>query len=488
MLRNPGRNAVRGALLAVVVSWSAGCAATDEMIEARQVYSAGDYVRANQLVEELVADGGSDAHVYQLEQGMTELALGDPDAAISCWRAARDKFDELAGEGFGETVAAWMSDDTELDYEGSTYERVLVRALLAAAELVAPDRMFGDDAVAYANQILDEHIRITEQLREGRDDLGGKSLVAPSAAFKYVAFGSYVVAIVREADPINRDEARFQMRKVVELEPDRTWLQQELQRLERGPVTQPGKGVVHVLGLVGRGPYRVEQQVEASQAALALAGIIVAIANESLPQISLKGVPIDVLTFHPDNPDALLVSVDGQEYGQTNTVTDVEQVAQAEYDATYDYRVARALIRRAFKFAIVEGVRAGVRAARQDESGNLNAEDQLIDIGIMLLGAVWQAAEVADLRCWSLLPATCQALRLELDPGVHEVVVQAEKGGYPSGAQISIQVQVDPRRPTYVLAVVPTAAGGPPLLSRQLDVGAGDPAEPSNPRFEKPRL
>ncbi len=462
------RSVFSRALLITTSTWLFGCSATDYMEPARNAYSAGDFATADQLVAELVSDNDSNVHLYQLEHGIAQLANGQPDPAIKSWLAARDRLDSLEGRGFMETMNAWLSDDTALDFEGAAFERVLLRALLAAVELVSPGRIFGDDAIAYANQVGQVQRKIIDAWQAEQDDLGGNPLVSPDASFKFVAFGSFMIALIREADPITADEARFQMKRVVEMEPDRAWLKDELARVESRKFAAPGKGVVNILGLVGRGPFRVEDEVEATQGALQLAQFIIAALSRTWPQISAKGVPIDRLAFHRDNPDSLRVLVNGEPMGSTQVVTDVEEVAKKEYDATYDYRVARGLVRRAIKVILVEGTRQTVRAARDEREEGRSTEGELLDLGIAVLGSLWQASEVADLRCWSLLPATCQALRLELDPGRYTIEVQPQRGGAPFGASSVIEVDVGRNRASYVLALAPSSTSGvAPLISRQ---------------------
>lgn len=455
----------------------AGCSATDLMRPARNLYTEGDYQGARNLVAGLIEEEEDDAHLYRLEYGLTAMATGDPDGAIKEWRRSRDRLDELGGRDVLETVGAWLSDDTALDYEGATYERVMVRALLAAAELVAPDRLMGDDALAYALQVGEEQRRIIDELKAGRDDLDGRSLVDPNAAFKFVAFGSYLAAVIREADATTVDAARFQMQRVVDLEPEQEWLRPELERLKKGRFSEDGKGVVHLLALVGRGPFKEEITLDGSQAAFQIAQVILGAVTDSFPQISAKGVPIDRLAYHQDNPTALHIDVDGDDWGFTQTVTDVEEVAAQEHAATLDYRVARAIARRAIKVGITEGARQGVRSVKTDGSTKQEAAAAFAELTVVALGSLWQASETADLRCWSLLPAQCQALRLELEPGDHTITVRPETPEGLLAEPVSIQVRVQPSRPSYVVAVCPSVRSAPTLLSRQAT--ASEPAPPS---------
>lgn len=446
------------------------------MIEARAAYSRGDYVLAQQLTTELVDDGGSDKHLYQLEKGVTDLAVGDIDDAIQTWEAATYKLDELDGGSWAGDTAAWLSDDNALDYDGAAYERVMVRVAKLIAESVAPNREMGDDIIAFGNQIIDEHERIYAKLTEERDDLGGNSVASPEAQFQFVGFGSYLVGTVLEQDPTAVDEARLQYQTAARVATDRAFVEQGLQRIESGRFTEhQGDGVLHVFGMVGRGPYKVESSITAAQSALNLASVIYAIIEDTPAAIGVTPVPIDVLQYHPDNPDALAVELNGQAVGSTAIVSDIERIAQLEYDATIDYRVARALIRRTLKQAATQAAATAVQASSD------NGWAALLTI---IFGAIWTGVEQADLRCWSLLPATCQAFRAELEPGEYDVVLRASVRGVPTGTPQTIRVRIRPGRNTYVVAMAPTQFGGPAPLSRDAIEVAPLPADPFDPDYE----
>ena len=88
-------------------------------------------------------------------------------------------------------------------------------------------------------------------------------------------------------------------------------------------------------------------------------------------------------------------------------------------------------------------------------------------VGIDILGNLWAATEGADLRSWSLLPASFQALRVEVPEGEHEVVLRALRNGRMVGAEQRVRVRVHAGYNTFVLGLTPTQAGGPsPLTSR----------------------
>ena len=453
-----------------VGAMAAGCTC-DYMVEAREVYSAGDYQQAHALVTALVEEGGQDAHLYQLEQGSTALAVDRPAEAVKAWRDAGLAFwDNEGGSFFGETMT-WLTDETAAAYRGSAYERILLRAMQFLGEKVTPGLELGDDTFAYVLQMLEEQQRIREELGTPIEGENGEvQLVPPGAEFKYVAIGNYLGSAEYE-ERLDMGEARRQLEMALGVEPDNPWLQSELERIETGGFAAQGNGVLRVVGLVGRAPFKVEESVPNTDALRAIASIVMVIETGRLSGALFSEIPIDALRRWGDNPEALEVRVDGATVGPTRVVTDVEAVAEAEYAATLQMRTVRALIRRALKFGITEGAAAGADAITTDSEPWVQAVAQ---IGVFLFGWMWTASECPDLRCWSLLPASYQVLRYELPPGRHEIeVVPLANGGYPSGVPRRAIVTVSPGRTTWVLANFPTRNGGSPLLSRSIEPVSG---------------
>jgi hypothetical protein len=215
-----------------------------------------------------------------------------------------------------------------------------------------------------------------------------------------------------------------------------------------------------VIGLVGLGPFRVEVNERVTQEALAIAQVIWAISRDRTTFPNISSVPIPALAFHRDNPTEVHVEVDGQRVAVTDTVTDVEQTAAAEFDAMRDHIVARAVLRRAFKIAVTEGVKEAINPRKSNRDPN-----PWTDLAISLAGVAWTAAESADLRCWGLVPATFQAARIEMPVGTHEITLRAGRNGSPVGPPQTIRVVVRDGFNTFVVGLLPTFGGGPQPMS-----------------------
>ena len=120
---------MRVAVLVLSACAFAACA-SDPMLAARGAYSAGDYVAARAAIDELIADDGSNAHLWRAERSMVDLAQGQPKAAIAGLRSARDAYDDAEGSDALGWLGSVLLDDRQMRYQGYDYEKILLRALL----------------------------------------------------------------------------------------------------------------------------------------------------------------------------------------------------------------------------------------------------------------------------------------------------------------------------------------------------------------------
>ncbi len=455
------------ALAFAALALSTACA-SDPMPQIRRDFAAGRYDAARDALAAAEAAAGGDRHVYALERAVTELAVGDPDAAEAALRAARDRLDALQGGGALEWLGAVLLDERQTDYAGADYETVLVRALLAVANLMRGGR----DAGAYALQVLEVQRALMAAFEAGGEH--------PKQAYKLVAFGSYLRAILAEGDPLRRDAARHAYQATLDLEPQLQLAHDGLARSTDGQHSARGNGVVHVLALVGRGPYRVEVDAPATRDVLAIAQLVWAQIRGRVTFPNISRVLVPALAFHADNPTEVHVEADGRWAGVAEVVTDVEQTAQREFEAMGRFITARAVLRRVVKIAVTEGLKEAINPKEQRQRSRPRSggdprprrnpppraqANPLIDLAVSLGGLLWTAVERADLRCWSLLPARFAALRLELPVGLHRITIVAGAGGTPVGAPQHVDVLVRDGFNSYVLALVPTLRGGPPPLT-----------------------
>jgi hypothetical protein len=378
---------------------------------------------------------------------MVELSSGQPQHAERTLREVRDRFDSLEQKSAAEAAASYLADDNRRAYAGEDYEKVLIRAMLALANLMHD----GGDAEAYSLQTIDkqEQIIAAGATKEGEN---------PKLAYQRVALAPYLRGVLREATHLDYDDAERSFVTVCNWQPEFAAGKFDLERAARGTHSAPGNGVLYVFALVSRGPYKVETVEVPSSAALLIAGEIVsAVGSQTVPP---NVAPVKVArVVRPPNwvSRSVSVAVDGQPVGTTETITDVSELAIKQYDAIFPQVVARAVARRIVK----KGAVYGAKEMSGIQKGSFTG------LAVDLAGIAWEATESADTRCWGLLPDTIQVLRVELPAGQHEVDLQPLVSLNAAGHRQAQSVEIANGRNTYLLAVVPdNQVVGQVLVSR----------------------
>jgi hypothetical protein len=328
-----------------------------------------------------------------------------------------------------------LTDDTRRAYAGEDYEQVLIRGFLGLANLMHD----GCDAEAYSLQLIDKQEQI---IRAGATKEGEN----PKLAYQRVALAPYLRGVLREATHVDYDDAERSFITVVNWQPGFQAGRFDLERAARGTHSAPGNGVLYVFTLTGRGPYKQEVVEVPSSAALLIAGEIVsAVGNQTVPP-NVAPVKVAKVVRQPYSIGNVGVGIDGQFAGDTETITDVSDLAVRQYEAVYPQVVARAVARRCLKKGLVYGGKE-VTGIHKGSLPGLAAD---------LAGIAWEATENADTRCWGLLPDKIQVLRIELPAGTHELALQPQTISHNlRGRPASASVEIANGRNTYVLASVP---------------------------------
>ncbi|MBN1908656.1 MAG: hypothetical protein JW818_02860 [Pirellulales bacterium] len=440
-------------LLMLLVACLSGCAShVDRLREARERFHAGDLAGASDALDRQLKRSRTDSDALLLDKAVVELASGRPDQAEQTLRGVRDRFDYLEQTSAGEKALSMVTDDNREAYAGEDYEKILLRAFLALANLMDD----GQDANAYALQVGQKQ----EQIIQAAADAQGNN---PKAGYKRVALGAYVNGILREETHVDYDDVARAMVRVVSWEPEFRPGRVDLQRAQSGHHSQTGHGVLYAFTLVGQGPYKEEVAEEPSSAALLVADRIISHNGEHTlpPTIAPIKVPRVVLPYNAIR--SVGVSVEGQPAGQTETITDVGRLAVQQYEAVYPEVVGRAVARRVLKKGIVFGAKEATGVEKHS----------LASFALDAAGVAWEATETADTRCWGLLPDRIQVLRIELPAGQHRIGLQPLGPNGPIGAVAETVVPIADGRNTYLLATFPhDRLVGQILVSRRPDGGS----------------
>ena len=411
----------------------------------RAAFQRGDVAEADRLIAHELEQRSGEEDLLLLDRAMVTLADGRPADAERMLRRARDSFDHLEEESPAETTWSMLSDDDARAYHGEDYEKVLVRAMLALSNLVQG----GDDAEAYSLQVIDKQQRIVAAAAQPDG-------TNPKASYQQVALAPYLRGLLREETHRDYDDAARNFQLVVDWQPDFRPGRAHLARAAGGSHSRRGHGVVHVFALVGHGPFKAEVEEMPTSTSLLIADQILSTQLGTTLPPTVAPIKVPRIVAAPGAAGTVQVAVGDWAAGQTETITDVSQMAIRQQEALLPTTLARAVARRTVKKGTIYGVKQG-----------LGMREGLPSLALDVAGVAWEASENADTRCWSLLPDRIQVLRLELPVGTHTLEMRPlDRQGQPLGQPVPQTVTVADGRNTYLL-VQATDAGfvGRPLTN-----------------------
>lgn len=453
----------------LLVLWLGGCATYSQQAKPlRQHYGAAEFAAAEAFVDQKIAEehglpletvtqsnaldpqvrvASGDTVVLLLDKAMLRLAQGDSLAAVELMRLSRDQLDEnfhYDTASFFSTLASMLSDDSRLDYAGADYEHIMVRVMLALADLING----GGDAYAYATQIGEKQEQIIGSPLGELTGEGALESYKPRERYRRVGIGAYLQGVVRE-DVFALDEAWRAYARALEFEGgDKPLYAEAMSRAKSGPRGEAGEGYLQVFYLAGRGPHLEETRATPTTEILKLAGWIMLFNNDNPALLAQAPIPVPMVRVNDASPAPLTVKA-ADRNARTEVVLDVNKVAQEQLEANLPWITARALARRAAKAAI--GTVAGNAAENASSSSNAEALGFAVNLLVNLAAT---ATENADTRNWVTLPAQIHALRLPLPEGVHPVNV---------GRDAATRVRISAGRNSYLLVIRP-ALDRPPVL------------------------
>ncbi|MDR0870955.1 MAG: hypothetical protein LBN39_09200 [Planctomycetaceae bacterium] len=440
----------------ILVLFFAGCASFGERhLRIRNDFEQGKLEEARTEIDKsLKKKRRGEADLLKLNRSIIELCSGHPKEAETLLREVRDNFDKYEQKSVAEGTLSMLTDDNAVSYAGEDYEKVLIRVFLALSNLMYD----GTDAPAYALQIGQKQNDIIRRGAVKDPEHNDRTLNPKAEAYRQVAAGAYLYGIMREETRRDYDDAVKAYQRVYEWEPDFAQGRRDLQRAQTGVPCQPGNGVVYVFGLVGAGPYKLQQNCEVAQVAQLYASIFLNMMQHSRT-VPLGIAPVLIpCVVRPREPvPSLNVSIDSNLAGQTETIMDIGKTAEEQFEAVKPQIIARAMIRRALK----KGIAVGAQEVMDT--------NQWVGLAVAAAGMVWEAMETADTRCWNLLPAEIQVARIEVPAGEHKIRLQPASrvfslsrrmyfpsaGSLPFGLEAERVIRVEPGHNTYVLANFP---------------------------------
>ncbi|MEM7474686.1 MAG: hypothetical protein AAF483_06815 [Planctomycetota bacterium] len=399
----------------------------------RSAFYRNDLAAAQTQLAKLNEKGKHDASVLELDMAMVELFQGDVGQAEQRLRAIRDQWDHLEQRSLAETAASYVADDQLRAYSGEDYERLLVRVMLSLCSLMQD----GVDAESYSLQTLAKQRELYGKAKELWDEELPEHYCVPPIA-------PYLRGMLLEETHTDYHEAARYYEETLALLPESPMLMQDIERVQHGVHSSPGHGVVYVIALVGRGPYKEETPQRATQHALQAAGIILSTIGEYSVPPTLAPVKIPTIASPAKPFDMVGVEVDGSPVSTTLPITDLHYLATDSYQTKLPQVITRAVVRRVLK-------KGAVYAAKDQ----LDVSSDFASIALDAAGVLWEATESADTRCWGLLPREIQILRMELPSGSHQLNLEPVTAGVPIADGATCNVRVVDGQNSYVLSYWP---------------------------------
>jgi len=433
-----------GILLLLLCS-SVGCARSLARIDvARDAFAVGDLTIAEETLVDLSQSKDRFSSAAALDLAMVELATGDAKSAEQRFRKLRDEFDSLPKVAPVHEAAAMVSDDTARIYRPSAYEQIMIRAMLAVCSLATD----GADAESYALQAAMRQSELAEEAK-------GRGIENVSAIYQSIAFAPYLRGVLREATHHDYDDAARAYQLVSAVEPRFSAVSNDIARANLGSHSNPGHGVLYVIGCVGRGPVLKEVEAPTTTAAMQIASAVLNVTtnqkdggkDRALALANIASVKVPQVVTPPSEVIGLGVRADGVAIGVTETLTSVSELATKQTEAEMPWTIARAVMRRAAKETTVATV--------GNQLGLSGAAGSLFHFAA---ASAWSGSERVDTRCWGLLPREIQVLRAELPAGHYTISLSSiGRSGHPIGGGVERPVTIIDGRNEYLIAIAPDA-------------------------------
>lgn len=433
-------------LLLILIALS-GCATTAK--HQRSALTEFDNGRPEQAIAAFQAAMESrkaERELLAVDSAIASIMAGQFRDAETSLTKARHELDYLRQDDIREQATSVLTDDKAIAWSGRDFEQRMIDNLLILSSLLG-DRQ---DAFAFASQVS-EHVNADRNRLQPEEPTGPilaaghtNELAPPIAPLRLRtnAFAAYLMAAVSSESPMNSDTTKAALDDVT------YWNTNNRKVLQSGfgVDSQPGHGVIHVITFAGRITDWIPETIAPTSAALLLADQILSNnSDHSLPP-TVAPVRIAKPAYATSRiPFVTKVRIDSNKQpvvGQT--LVDLNQVAEANYQHDKNGQIARAVVRRVIK-------KAAVYATKDQLSVNNNSgADVLLTLG----GIAWEALEKPDARHLSLLPERIEVLQIEATEGEHTIEVGTEQHNQ-AGWSTTTTVNVQNGRNTVVLCFRP---------------------------------
>ncbi len=408
---------------------------------------AGDASKAVSIITKSEgAYGNRSAALYLMDKGMIQHLAGHYTESNQSLARAEELTEDLYTRRILSEVEAFLTTDNALPYEGEDFEKVLLNVMMA---LNYVHLGLWDDALVEARKV-DHKLNVLAERNNRKMAYSKDTFARYLSGILYEAVGDLSNAFVayrlafeafRQSRTVYGTAVPDLLRQDLLRVSEALGLNQEHNEYRQvfpGIAWQPegaarGLGELVFITYAGRAPMKrdvfvdVPFSVGALNVVLATKGLsrhdtVNHRAAESvLYGLTGRVVRLAVPQFVPRRSalaytEAIAVSGEGSHTARSVLMEDITTIAVKDLEDRLLRTTAKAVARSAWKYALAESVRVGVRQAVGKDGGALAGA---VAGAVARIAAI--ASEEADKRSWVTLPDQIHIGRVLLPPGTYDV-------------------------------------------------------------------
>lgn len=368
-------------------------------------FHQNNYQEAEHIADSLKkvdAYKAKDRVLYALETGTIDYFQGDYEESVKSFSNAESYMDQFFSKSASRGIKAFLTNDTQLNYNGEVYEDVYLngfkslgylemdeidKALVEARRIVQKlgqaEQKYGGLAESYSEADTTE--------KEGIEWEAGTSKIHDSPFGRYLSSALY-------AKSGDQDDADIEYDRLKEAINNHQVLSDSKVEFDSAftEINEPQSYNTMVTAFSGKAPDKVPDNIKIED-----------VGGDT----GLK-IAIPKLEMRPSKVDRVEVVVNDTMSTHLPIIEEMDKVARETFKIKKPIIVARATVRGLLKSAAQEETSEAV----EEEGGGLvgSAFNKVA-------GAVRKASERADLRGWQTMPGKVYTNTIELPPGDHNL-------------------------------------------------------------------
>ena len=394
-------------VLLVLAGLITGCGSQKLMNGQKQMrmsFQSGNYDRADFIADSLKENEiyeDKDRVLYALEKGTINFFKGDYEQSVESFTNAEDYIDQFFSKSIKTGIGAFLSNDTQLNYNGEVYEDVYLNGFKSLGYLKMDD----------FQGAMVEARRITEKLAQAEQKYGeyatsmaesdttdqeiewesGTSSIHASPLSHYIASALYA----KDGD---EDGARIEMDKLKKaIENHQSMPDSKLEFDSTfAKIQQPDTYNTMLMAFCGNAPDKIDNSIN---------------TDINRDGRGLK-IAIPKLVMQPSSVGVIETVVNDTMRTELKIIEEMDKVARETFEIKKPIIIARATIRGVLKSVTQEGVTDVV----EDEYGKIAGS-----VAGFIGGRAREASEQADLRGWQTMPGKIYTNVIKLPAGEHNV-------------------------------------------------------------------